>query len=272
MALSMVTGQLGTGKSYFAIRKGVEALQKGRQLITNFELHPDFCEKIAYRRPLRYRKRVSKRLDERALRYMDNYLYVPELADLMRVRLRHPRQGGCFVLLDECHRWMNAREWNAEQRKDILEWFALSRKRGFEVYVLTQHGDNVDAQVRRLCEDHIKLNNLRRSARFLGFRVIPFDLFIAVTVNAHYPKEVGRRDHYLLNWCKNLYDTMDTVSFSEHFEPEGGRSGSRTDRTARRMRRRTAAAPQATRCPPPLPMPARTGRTAERTLLTISIF
>ncbi len=240
MALNLVTGGLGTGKSYYAVRKGVEAMSKGRMLVTNFALEGDFAEQIAFRAPFRTLTRPSGRRCLKAQQLALRHIYVKDLAELQRVRVREEppygewvtkhdgevvwrvKEGMVIVILDEAHHWMNAREWSAENRKEILDFFALSRKNGMEVYVLTQHGDNVDAQVRRLCEDHIKLNNLKRSARFLGFRVIPFNLFIAITFSMHYPKEVARRDWYILNWQRNLYDTMETVSFSEHFEPEGG--------------------------------------------------
>lgn len=236
MAVNLVTGGLGTGKSFFAVRKGCEALDKGRLLVTNFALEADWAEQIVYGRAFGRSVRRTAKREARVSELQSRYHRVRDIDELMRVQVRREkpfvkwhkraerwvvREGSCVVILDEVHRWMNAREWAQSERKEILDWVSLSRKEGMELYMLSQAADNVDAQVRRLCEDHIKLNNLRRSARFLGFRVIPFDVFLAVTVNMHYPKEIARRDHYLLNRSKHLYDTMDVLSFNERSEAVG---------------------------------------------------
>ena len=117
---------------------------------------------------------------------------------------------------------MNARSWSREGREELLEFFALARKLGMEVYLIAQRAENLDVQVRELFEDHIKLNNLRRSARLLGIPVIPFNYFIAGWRNHAYPDEVIKTERYRLGWEKRLYDTMDTVSFVEGSKGGGG--------------------------------------------------
>jgi hypothetical protein len=233
MTIDLVTGPLGTGKSYYLVRKGVEYLQDGKMAVFNFELAPDFSERIAFHRFGRFfRKRAAARAES-----IDRRVYtVPDLAELLRLRVRREepwirtngygkvvlREGIVFLGLDEAHQWINARLWTDSDRLQVVKFFALARKRGFHVYLGSQRDKNLDAQIRELFEDHIKLNNLKRSARMMGIPVIPWNWFVALRESHHYPGEISGRDIYLLNWCKDLYDTMDTASFGIEEDPQGG--------------------------------------------------
>jgi len=231
--IRLVTGPLGTGKSYYMVKTGVEALEMGKMLVTNFDMQPDWAERVARRRRIRPN-------GPRARAYRDSlerrYLRVESLEELMQLRLRREKpfvkekkgkvlkgpdgepvlkEGQCVVLLDEAHRWMNARSWSKEGREAILEYFALARKRGMVVYLGSQRAENLDVQVRELFEDHIQLENLKYSARLMGLRVIPFNWFLAAWSNHGWPNRYVKEERYLLKWYRHLYDTMDTGSFSE---------------------------------------------------------
>src|ERR1044072_5181264 len=111
----------------------------------------------------RHRRGLRRRVE----RFEGRYKRVHSLEELMKVRVRPEppfavpnrrgkmvvKEGCCVVILDEAHRWMNARSWSQQGREDILEWFALARKRGFEVYLIAQRAENLDVQVRELFED-----------------------------------------------------------------------------------------------------------------------
>ena len=90
-----------------------------------------------------------------------------------------------------------------------------------EIYLIAQRDKNLDVQVRELFSDHIHLTNLRQSARILGVPVIPFNFFIAGWFNHAYQDEVINTERYRLGWEKRLYDTMDTVRFTEGEEGGG---------------------------------------------------
>ncbi len=222
--IRLVTGPLGTGKSYYGVKKAVEAMERGKIVITNFGMEPDWVAQVLRRGKVR---KHSDRLEERIERFEARYHRVDSLPELMRVRIRpvppfaqerkrgvwQLREGSAVVILDESHRWMNARGWTQSGREEILEFFALARKLGFHVYLLAQRAENLDVQVRELFEDHICLNNLKKSVRILGLPVVPFNFFVASWRNHAYPKEVVKYERYRLRWFKRLYDTMDTASF-----------------------------------------------------------
>jgi hypothetical protein len=222
--IRLVTGPLGTGKSYYGVRKAVEAMQRGKIVITNFSMEPDWVRQVVTRGKLR---KETPKLEERIARFERRYLRVDSLPELMKVRIRPEapfaferkpgewvlKEGSGVVLLDEAHRWMNARGWTEEGRKEILEFFALARKLGFHVYLIAQRAENLDVQVRELFEDHVHLNNLKRSVRVLGLPVVPMNFFVASWRNHAYPQEVVKFERYRLRWFKRLYDTMDTRSF-----------------------------------------------------------
>jgi hypothetical protein len=232
MVIRLVTGPLGTGKSYYGVRKAVEGLREGKLVATNFDLVPDWIDQVV--RHGRLRKR-TRRLDDRVERFSKRYIRISTMQELRELRIRPEppwaqelepgkwvlKEGSLVVLLDESHRWMNARSWSREGREELLEFFALARKLGMVIYLIAQRAENLDVQVRELFEDHIRLNNLRRSARVLGIPVIPFNFFVAGWRNHAYPDEVVKTERYRLGWEKRLYDTMDTVSFTEgHRVPE----------------------------------------------------
>jgi len=173
--------------------------------------------------------RYRSRLHERVERFERRYYRVDSMRELMQLRvIPEPpyvekgldgqdriKEGSVVVVLDESHRWMNARGWTEDGRKELLEFFALARKRGFVIFLISQRAQNIDVQVRELYEDRICLSNLRNTARFLGMRVVPFNIFIAGWFNTMDPKNPMKFERYRLNWMKRLYDTMDTSSFSE---------------------------------------------------------
>jgi hypothetical protein len=241
--IRLVTGPLGTGKSYYGVRKATDALREGKLVVTNFAMSNGWMD-AALRHG--YVFKHSKKLDDRVLRAERRFLQVGSLDELQRVKIGpeapwsqplfhadgtpwlnpetgeqewRPKEGSGVVILDEAHRWMNARSWSQKGREGILNFFALARKEGFVVYLIAQRAENMDVQVRELFEDHIRLNNLKRSVRVYGIPVVPFNAFIATWWNHAYPDFPNKYERYRLDYRKRLYDTMDTGSFGRRSAP-----------------------------------------------------
>ncbi len=217
MALIVVTGPMGAGKSYYAVRKAAEALESGRFVITNFRMTPDWHEKVVDHHPLRWlmpgRRRALK------AEWARRVLVVKDLDELRRVRLAGEGEGRGIAIIDEGHVFMNAREWRDGNRKDIVDWMSATRKLGLDVYLITQDKESVDRQVRDRLTYHVTLRNLRQF-KVLGVPIFPFNFFLAIWQYHAAGKAIVKREAYRLNWTRRLYDTADLSAFMLDLCPE----------------------------------------------------
>ncbi|MCL2190348.1 MAG: zonular occludens toxin domain-containing protein [Defluviitaleaceae bacterium] len=73
-----------------------------------------------------------------------------------------------YIIIDECHRIFNPREWNRNDRKEWLTFFSEHRHLGFDIILVSQNDRQVDRQIRSQFEyeyKHRKVNNMMK----LGF-------------------------------------------------------------------------------------------------------
>jgi Zonular occludens toxin (Zot) len=212
--LNYVTGPMGAGKTLYGVRRIAECVLAHQYVVTNVELRPGWEETVARNAQGQLGKLTLGRAQRRkvAARLSEFYVYESDLHEAMRYRL--PGSGearGAFVW-DEGHNDLNNRRWKDEGRDSILLWATQLRKLGFVGYLLSQHADNTDAALRRVCNFHVKLQNQREQTRVLGVRATPWPLFLASWYPAHLalaqkvqPVKVER---YFLSWHRHLYDTM----------------------------------------------------------------
>lgn len=133
MAVYLVGGKLGSGKSLVAVGVMRDALRAGKKVATNLDL---YLEKML--------PRESKIV---ALRMPDK----PNIADFEAIGrgqdgIEEEKNG--VLVLDECASWLNARTWGDVDRQPVLDWFLHSRKLGWDVYLISQHMEQLDKQVR----------------------------------------------------------------------------------------------------------------------------
>lgn len=219
--LNYVTGPMGSGKSLYGVRRIVEAVAMERYAVTNVQLGHweggyfipgDGWARLVARHFAWWRTRRARvRIADKLLGY---YVYETELADAMRYRLPrgHGEARGVF-LWDETHNDLNNRNWRDEGRQAILEWATQLRKLGYVGFLLSQHHENTDAALRRVCNYLIRLQNQREQTRLLGLRVTPWPLFLAPWYPTNVPLDsrtkAMRVERYFLSWHRRLYDTFD---------------------------------------------------------------
>lgn len=132
MTTYCITGRMGTGKSKYAMLMMQRALRAGRRVATNIDVD---AVKLGVRRG------VIVRLPDK-----------PTLFDLDALPHGNPdtyneeRQG--LLVLDELSTWMNARTFNAKGRPEVLSWFVLARKKGWDPVFITQAAMQIDRQLR----------------------------------------------------------------------------------------------------------------------------
>jgi len=204
----LVDGVPGAGKTYYACRRIEQDLCAGKVVCTNVALKPDWAWRVAGANPARRMNRSAR--NNRARELERRLLYSDDLAELFRVRTEGTAEGRAVMVLDEAHRWLNSRSWAGQKgRAEIIAWFTGHRHYGFDVFLITQYVDMVDKQVRNLVEYRVRLRNLKRE-RFCGVRVIPTNLFAAIT-ELHGGKKdvnvVGRDFYRLQGRVAGMYDT-----------------------------------------------------------------
>jgi hypothetical protein len=209
--ITAVTGAPGSGKSFYTVRQIALALDAGKSVATNATLVPGWEYVLARRNPIRHVWRG--RIEAKAADYRNRLYYTNDLQELLSIKLGGKGEGRGVAVLDEAHEWLNNRSWKDEDRLSVNAWFAEHRKRGWDVYLITQHIDSIDKQVRDRIENHTHLRNMR-NLRIAGVRIFPMPVFLAITVWAAGPKttkHVAKRELFPLDSRRKLYDSWALV-------------------------------------------------------------
>ena len=237
--LNYVVGPMGSGKSMFGVKTIIEAVAKGNYAVTNVRLLDGWEYELAKKNfP---RDRSHDRREARAAWLRGHYIFERGLSTAMRYRLpcafcggdasscghSGPQQEGRGVFVwDETHNDLNNRDYqgvgttsqernqSALYRRLILRWATQLRKLGYCGYLLSQHEENTDAQLRRVCNHIIKLQNQRHKGvgrvlprRMTMFLVYWYPSHLADGTTRHPPTRFYR---YILPWYRVLYDSWET--------------------------------------------------------------
>jgi len=220
--LYYVEGPMGAGKSLYGVRRIRETLWSGGHVVTNLELRDTAFAHLALRVT-----RNGRRRGELEHKFRSLYHYEPDWTNVMSYRLgchacgrnpavcgHKPKESRGLFLWDEGHNDLNNRSWREEGRNVLLEWATQLRKLGFAGYLLTQHADNTDAALRRVCGYRVRLQNQREHTRVFGVRFTPIPLFLAAWYPTHlaigrgaHPPQPVKPERYFLDWHRHLYDT-----------------------------------------------------------------
>lgn len=201
MAVYIVTGKLGTGKGKYAIGKVREALLQGRRVATNCDL---VMEHLANSQS----RATAMRIPDRPL--------AQDLRDIGHGNPDDPynedRSG--VLVLDELGSWLNSRTFASAERLALLDWLIHARKHGWECYLLVQHLDMIDKQVRLGLAEYIvecmRLDKVKLPivGDFLGKRGRLPRIHVARTVMQAMPTVVIDREFYRGTDLHDAYDTL----------------------------------------------------------------
>jgi hypothetical protein len=134
VAVYLVTGKLGTGKSKWCTRRAQAAIREGRRVASNMDFYLD---------KLNPRTRKA-----RYVRVPDK----PNIRDLEAIGHGNPesydedRNG--LLILDELGSWLNSRQSLDGDRKAVVDWLIHARKFGWDVLLIVQSALMIDKQVR----------------------------------------------------------------------------------------------------------------------------
>lgn len=196
MAVYIVTGKLGSGKTLSMVGRIHDALLKGQRVATNLNIFP---EKFL---PPWHRKGELWRVPDKPL--------AAELEALGPGNHAGDPNEDNFghLVLDECGTWLNARTWNDQERAKLIDWLLHARKHCWHVYLLIQNVSMLDKQVRDSLAEFVVV--CRRTDRF-KIPGVPIRLpkahigFVRYGVNVNDP--VVERWFYR---ARNYYQAYDT--------------------------------------------------------------
>lgn len=132
-------GNPGSGKSYDAVRKIIDALKSGRTVFTNI----DGLEKPRCREVIAHLCGITRYALETQLIH---------LASKQCARFWDIAPAGSFVVIDECHKFWSSRASTTGQNKDMCEWAAEHRHSGYDVLLITQRSTKIDVELRSIAD------------------------------------------------------------------------------------------------------------------------
>ncbi len=139
MAIYLISGKLGSGKTLSSVGIIRDALLSGRKVATNLDLHLDKLLPLSRGRP-------GGRLLS-AVRIPDK----PTVGDLELLGSGNDSMdetNNGVIVLDELASWLNSRTFNDKSRAPVLDWLIHSRKFGWDVYFICQNIEQIDKLVR----------------------------------------------------------------------------------------------------------------------------
>lgn len=172
-------GTPGSGKSFEAVKKIVDNLQAGRTICTNIDGMDDpICQEYLKNLLQMDDYTFSRRFIFLDKHQVKRFWKTEEIIDLKHVHdsanntfddvttvLNVPIcPQGSLVVIDEVHKYFNARDWNEEKtevdengkkvslNRAMADWASTHRHLGFDVVLITQDIDKVDKQVRSMTE------------------------------------------------------------------------------------------------------------------------
>lgn len=142
-----MSGKKGNGKSLVVVGRIKEALLRGLPVATNLDLNLEHLLPVHCR-------------NVRVIRLPD----FPSKEDLETIGAANPESEDGIIdesrngllVLDELAVFLNARTFQDKRRAGFLEWFVHSRKLGWDTYLICQHPNQIDKQIREgMAEYHV---------------------------------------------------------------------------------------------------------------------
>lgn len=130
-----ITGHLGSGKSLLAVRIAHDYLVAGKKVASNITLNLDQLM------PPRSKISATK------LPYIPTEEHLQMLGQGYEGPYNEDKFG--LVILDEAGTWLNSRDWGDKDRRGLFKWITHARKFGWDVALIIQDFESLDAQIRR---------------------------------------------------------------------------------------------------------------------------
>lgn len=152
MAIYIVTGKLGAGKTLAAVSRIDDAIVQGRRIATNLDLNlhrfPGVSKRTKMTRVVRVPDRPTAE-DIKALGFG-----IEGVNSLAEARKAYDEDKFGLLVFDECGTWLNSRDWQEEGRRELINLLLHIRKHLWDVYLIIQDISMLDKQVRKSLAEH----------------------------------------------------------------------------------------------------------------------
>jgi hypothetical protein len=179
-----VVGRLGSGKTMWAVQKITELLMSSEiDIYTNIKFRDYWDYSLASHKlgglgsfikfllsPFYSRYAFKKFL---AGSYVNRYHYFSDISSAVErcMTLPEAKEGTRLFVWDEIHLDLNSRSWKSTSM-DMIKFFSMSRKLGFDVVIVSQLRGAVDRQMRDLADISFELKNMKHFRPF-GLPIFP---------------------------------------------------------------------------------------------------
>lgn len=139
MAVYVLTGKMGAGKTLCAVGKIQDVLNGDRPVATNLDI---YLHKLIHPKAKRCQ---LIRLPDKPTVY--------DLESLPPGNTSYDENKNGLIVLDECGTWFNARGYQDKDRHRFINWLVHARKKGWDIIFIVQHINMIDKQARDgVCE------------------------------------------------------------------------------------------------------------------------
>lgn len=191
-------GTIGSGKSYHALETIVEALEKGKYVVSNF--------------PLNFTEGMRRR------GYSERFMYVPDeflmgeegVSFLYQLQKRKNfyeigGEGTCLVVIDEAGNYFPPEDNGKYSTKLWKLFFTQSRKMGYDFLLICQDDQSQINKTIRKCVEYKVVH--RKANAVFPFKLLPFTLFMYVTYWAQQRERLSSSASIYVKKFGSLYDT-----------------------------------------------------------------
>jgi hypothetical protein len=213
MPVWAVTGKLGAGKTLVAVSRIQKYLNANRRVATNLDLNLEHLINV------NAKKTECFRLPD-----------VPSVDSFINIGLGYDGdfigdEKNGLVVLDECAKWLNSRDWNDKSRKKLIDYFVHLRKKRWDLILIIQDIDALDKQFRSLYCEHVVYcsRSDRYSIPFIG-PILKLFLGERITLprvhvgNVYYC--VGNKENHVENWLYRGNAIMSAYNTEQGFNEE----------------------------------------------------
>lgn len=163
------SGTPGSGKSLHVAMDIYDWIQRGKNVIANFEVREDYIKK-------HWRHKKGQFLYIPDSQWMDDEL--DPVSSLVGFAQNFHKsdfegrilEGQTLLIFDEAGILFNSRDWQSKYRSRWLWFFSQHRKYGYEIIVISQSERQIDRQVRSNFEyeyNHKRVGNFKAIGRLL---------------------------------------------------------------------------------------------------------